>query len=92
MPSKHLVISGKVQGVFYRGWAIETARSLGLSGWVRNRMDGTVDACVMGDRDRIDDFIARAHHGPSAARVTRVDVSDADDEAGLIGFEQRPTL
>jgi acylphosphatase len=92
MPSKHLVISGKVQGVFYRGWAIETARSLNLSGWVRNRMDGTVEACVAGDEHALDDFVERARHGPPAARVTQVEVSDTDHEAGLVGFEQRPTI
>ena len=91
MTAKHLVIHGRVQGVWYRGWAVEIARSLGLDGWVRNRLDGTVEALVSGGSDAVERFIAFAHEGPKAAKVTRIDASDAA-EADSTGFEQRPTV
>ena len=47
--ARHLSIHGRVQGVFSRDWAVETARELGLAGWVRNRRDGTVEAVVQGE-------------------------------------------
>ncbi|OHT21419.1 acylphosphatase [Edaphosphingomonas haloaromaticamans] len=88
--SRHLAIHGRVQGVFYRGWAVETARALGLSGWVRNRRDGSVEAVVTGDAAAVADFVARCHGGPPAARVDRVDVTETAP-ATVAGFEQRPT-
>ncbi len=91
MAAKHLVISGRVQGVWYRGWTVDTARSLGLDGWVRNRLDGTVEALVSGEHHAITRFIALAHDGPKAARVTGIAVTDAP-EPDRSGFEQRPTV
>lgn len=90
MPAKHLVVHGRVQGVWYRGWAVETARALGLTGWVRNRGDGTVEAVVAGDAAAVSRFIAEAHRGPAAARVTAIDVSDCPPQ-DFDGFGQRPT-
>ena len=89
--ARHLVIHGRVQGVFYRGWAVETARMLGLAGWVRNRRDGTVEALAQGDESAVERFIALAREGPSAASVERIDVSE-QEPAPLSGFEQRRTL
>jgi len=89
--ARRLVVHGKVQGVFYRGWAVETARSLALDGWVRNRRDGSVEMAIAGGEAAIDAMIARCRQGPPAARVTRIDVTDIDLEISA-GFQSRPTL
>lgn len=88
--SRKLRIHGDVQGVFYRGWSVETARSLGVRGWVRNRRDGSVEMLVQGDEAAVQRMIERCREGPPAARVTRVDV-EASEEAAPTGFEGRPT-
>ena len=88
--ARHLVIHGRVQGVWYRGWAVDTARSLGLAGWVRNRRDGTVEAVVQGGREAVERFIALARDGPPSAGVERIEVSD-EETAVLSGFDQRRT-
>ena len=88
--ARHLIILGRVQGVFYRNWAMETASGLGLSGWVRNRMDGSVEALVEGPVQAVEQFISLAHEGPPAAHVARIDVQDVDVE-GFASFQKRPT-
>ena len=87
---RRLLISGRVQGVWYRGWTVEQAASLGLDGWVRNRRDGSVEALVSGPEAAVRSFIRRCHEGPPAANVERVEVENAD-EAVTAGFVQRPT-
>jgi acylphosphatase len=88
-----LVIRGRVQAVGYRAWTVNEAIRLGLTGWVRNRVDGTVEAVAVGGDAAIEQFIAACRHGPSAARVTAVDVSHADPaDLGGAGFAQRPTV
>jgi len=88
--SVRLQITGRVQGVGYRAWAIETARRLGLRGWVRNRMDGAVEALVIGEDDPVAAMIEACREGPFAARVTEVAVEEAADD-GSDGFRPRPT-
>lgn len=88
--SRRLMIHGRVQGVYYRASAQETALRLNLSGWVRNRRNGTVEALVSGSEAAVEAFIAWAHEGPPAARVDRIDIDDADAPAAG-SFEQRPT-
>lgn len=90
MIARHLMIHGRVQGVWYRAWTVETARSLGLTGWVRNRTDGSVEAVVEGDESVITQFLALAHVGPTAAKVARIDATDTDVRA-FATFEKRPT-
>jgi acylphosphatase len=77
--AKHLRIYGLVQGVGYRASFEVQARALGLSGWVRNRIDGSVEAMVRGDQQALDKIIAWARLGPRASRVDDVAVSDVDD-------------
>jgi acylphosphatase len=69
-----LTIRGRVQGVYFRAAAQREARRLGVTGWVRNRPDGSVELCAEGDEDAIKDLSSWAGHGPSAARVDHVDV------------------
>ena len=69
----HLVVRGRVQGVYFRASAQREARRLGLTGWVKNRPDGFVEVLAEGEEEGIKDLIAWANRGPSAARVERVD-------------------
>ncbi len=70
----HIVVSGKVQGVWYRASTQEVARALGLKGWVRNLPTGQVEILAQGDKDSIERLVEWCHQGPPAARVTAVDV------------------
>jgi acylphosphatase len=85
-----LKIYGRVQGVWYRGWAIDQAQALGVDGWVRNCSDGSVEAVVAGPSDAVSQMIARCREGPSTAAVDDVHVKDTQDP-GPIGFRQEPT-
>ena len=87
---RRLIVHGRVQGVWYRGWTVDQAEALGLDGWVRNRCDGTVEMLVSGPETAVEALIARCQRGPSAAQVERVEV-EATDEAPPPGFHQRPT-
>ena len=91
MIARRLRITGKVQGVWFRGWAVRTATSLGLTGWVRNRRDRSVEALAIGEPDALERFAAACHEGPSRAAVERVCIEEAQIEA-LAEFEQRETL
>ncbi len=83
-------IHGRVQGVFYRSWTVQEATRHGLSGWVRNCSDGTVEALFHGPADRVKAMIDACHQGPSAAKVNRVDT--APDEPPVdSGFHQAPS-
>lgn len=84
-----ITIRGHVQGVGFR-WAMRAAaEDHGVTGWVRNRRDGTVQARVAGTPEAVEAMIAWAHHGPPLARVERVDVAEADGDAAASGFEIR---
>jgi acylphosphatase len=89
-PTRRLLIHGRVQGVWYRGWAIDTARSLGVDGWVRNRRDGSVELLASGPEPMLASLIARCREGPPAARVDRIEIEDSD-EAVPTGFAGLPT-
>jgi len=87
--AKHLVISGRVQGVGFRYSMTEEAERLGATGWVRNRRDGTVEAVVDGPAGAVDALLAWARRGPPSARVT--DVRVVETAGGFERFEMRPT-
>jgi acylphosphatase len=76
--ARRLRIHGLVQGVGYRNALQAQAARLGLAGWVRNRLDGTVEALVAGPPQAVDALVAWSRRGPSAARVERVDTEAAD--------------
>lgn len=81
----HLLIKGKVQGVFYRASAKDVAEQLNLSGWIRNTKDGNVETMVTGDADLVKEFIGWCNKGPSRAEVYKVIVTDKPDEQ-FFGF------
>jgi acylphosphatase len=70
-----VVISGRVQGVYFRASAGDMARAQRLSGWVRNRREGDVEAVVEGQEDAVQAFIVWCHDGPPGAHVTAVEVT-----------------
>lgn len=93
LTQRRLRIRGRVQGVGYRWAMCEAARRLGLAGWVRNRVDGSVEALVYGPTEAVDALVVWAHQGPPAARVEAVEQAPADDETPVAGeFSARPTV
>jgi acylphosphatase len=72
----HVEVTGRVQGVFYRASCVERARALELTGWVRNALDGRVEAEFEGPTDRVQAMIEWCRHGPSGARVDDVSVRE----------------
>lgn len=86
----HVTITGRVQGVWYRGWTVKEATALGLTGWVRNRRDGSVEAVFSGEESLISTMIARCRKGPPLARVDSLTVEE-NVTGTFTGFEKRPT-
>lgn len=69
----HLIVRGRVQGVYFRAATQREARRLGITGWVKNRNDGSVELLAEGEEDSIRELASWAQHGPTAARVENVD-------------------
>ena len=88
MNAHHLRIEGRVQGVGYRAWMVREARRLGLSGWVRNRPDGSVEAVIAGPEPAVRALLTACRRGPIAARVDRI-VEDFAELPEGEGFDQR---
>ena len=86
--ARHLSISGRVQGVFFRAWAREQAERLGIRGWVRNCPDGHVEAHVEGEADAVEQMIECLRVGPPSANVENVRVWDVEP-CEFEGFEVR---
>jgi acylphosphatase len=78
---RHVSVTGSVQGVFFRVWAQGQARELGVSGWIRNRPDGSVEAHLAGDESAVSRMIERMRRGPANARVEDVVVEEAEPES-----------
>jgi acylphosphatase len=85
---RRVVVTGDVQGVFFRDTCRREATQKDVAGWVRNLDDGTVEAVFEGEPDAVQQLVAWAHRGPIRATVTGVDVRDEPVE-GLAGFEIR---
>ena len=87
----HVLIEGRVQGVYYRAWTQQTARELGLSGWVRNRRDGAVEAVFSGDPAAVGTMLRRCEDGPPDAQVRAVTLisegGSAPDDFGVRSTE-----
>jgi acylphosphatase len=91
--TRHLRISGRVQGVGYRYSLCAEAQANGINGWVRNRRDGTVETVVQGSPEAVEKILAWARRGPRGALVTEVSAREAQGEFDRTykGFEQLPT-
>jgi acylphosphatase len=87
--TRRLAIRGRVQGVWFRESMRLEAQRLGVTGWVRNRLDGSVEAVVHGSHGAVDAIIAWARRGPEAAEVQSIEVLEA--EGAFEAFEKRPT-
>jgi acylphosphatase len=87
---RRVIVSGQVQGVFFRDTCLREASANRVSGWVRNRRDGTVEAVFQGAEADVGMMVSWAHRGPRGARVERVDIF-IEDPQPLNGFEVRPT-
>ncbi|GAA4724651.1 acylphosphatase [Sphingomonas lutea] len=87
--TRHVRVTGQVQGVFYRVWAQGQARELGVSGWIRNCADGTVEAHVAGEEHDVARMIERMRRGPANARVDDVEVAEVDPGELSHRFEVR---
>jgi acylphosphatase len=86
-----LRIKGDVQGVGFRDWAIREAGARGLSGWVRNRSDGSLEMLIAGPDQTIKDMLAAVTQGPPLARVHNIDIHN-ETELPPAGFGRKPTL
>ncbi len=88
MTRKRVVVSGRVQGVFFRDTTRRRAEAAGVAGWVRNTPDGSVEAVFEGDPSSVDELVEFCRRGPSRAEVTSAEVTEEDPE-GLSGFQVR---
>ena len=91
MTARHIVIAGKVHGVGYRDWLCAQAEALGVSGWVRNRTDGTVEALFDGEEGAVLELLRACRRGPRHAVVSEIteELADPLDEPG---FQRKATL
>jgi acylphosphatase len=85
---RRVVIHGRVQGVFFRDTVRRMAGSRGVSGWVSNRPEGTVEAVFEGAPDAVDSMVRFCNQGPRGAQVERVEVTEEEPE-GQLGFAIR---
>ncbi|MCU0600090.1 MAG: acylphosphatase [Desulfobacterales bacterium] len=94
MPTKTVraLINGRVQGVCFRMETERAAEKFGVSGWVRNRRDGSVEALFQGDARAVDDMLKWCGDGPPLAIVTKVETAEAPFQEGLINFIIRHTV
>jgi len=89
MIARRLVVHGRVQGVGFRYTMVEAAERLGISGWVRNAHDGSVEALVQGDENAVERIVEWSRRGPPGAHVASVDIQPADVRDEFTGFTIR---
>ena len=89
---KHLIITGRVQGVAFRHYTLETATHLGIAGWIRNLRDGRrIEMIVEGNDENLETFLTWCHEGPSFARIESVEVDDETGDEAFTEFQIRRT-
>lgn len=86
MPRLKIIVSGKVQGVYYRAFTAEQAQRFGVSGTVRNLPDGNVEILAEAEQANLDMFLARCRRGPLAARVENLEITDLADSEAFLEF------
>lgn len=89
LDTKHLIITGRVQGVGFRNYVAHKARQFHCTGWVRNRPDGSVEAMIQGAPENVAAMIVRAHRGPPKSAIPSVTVSEGS--GNYTEFVTRPT-
>ncbi|MBD3314138.1 acylphosphatase [Candidatus Woesearchaeota archaeon] len=89
MKRVHLIIHGRVQGVFFRHNTKKRAKRLGLTGWARNRDDGTVEVVAEGEEDKVDSLVDFCRKGPACARVDDVDIEEGKPAGDIRDFSVR---
>lgn len=90
--TRQIRVNGSVQGVGFRIAMRDEARRLGITGWVRNRADGSVEALVQGPPAALDAIVGWARRGPPGARVTDVQISERDADIPHARFEVYPSV
>lgn len=91
MIARHVMIEGRVQGVGYRAWTAHNATKRGLTGWVRNRTDGSVEAVFQGEAATVEAMIAACWDGPLVSKVTAVKVEVCDVDESVRIFARKDT-
>ena len=91
MSAKRIIIRGHVQGIGFRAWMTRQAQKLGVAGWVRNRLDGSVEALVAGDVAAVEELLRLCRRGPSLAEVVSISEELAEAPAAPC-FLQLPTV
>jgi len=91
MIARRIVVRGRVQGVGFRQATLAAAETCEIAGWVRNRVEGTVEVFVQGEAGEVARLVDWCRVGPRAAHVTDIDVADASVDAQLTGFRLLPT-
>jgi len=89
--ARTIIVEGRVQGVCFRDWTIQAARAIGVSGWVRNRADGSVEVYAVGAADLVERLTDRLREGSPASRVDRIDARDAELHP-VDGFTRRASV
>ena len=92
MSGVRVLIHGRVQGVFFRNWAMDRARALGVRGWVRNRRDVSVELVAWGEDEAVESLTAACRTGPPAAKVERIEVEIEEGEGPPAGFRVTATV
>jgi acylphosphatase len=90
--SVRIIVKGRVQGVWFRAWTQQEAQKRGLSGWVRNRMDGSVEALFYGPKNVVNDMMEACWNGPPSARVDSLTPDKTEEIPGHGDFRTYPTV